>query len=106
MTPDAPRLAEVLSLYAKAPMRAGDAVLVLDGRPCMEIEGLADHWDDVVRRKMAHILCETARGQVMLAIARPDVDLSVEDYRIWRERHQALSGSEVDLLPLQALPAA
>ncbi len=66
---------------------------------------MADEWDEVLRTNTAGILRETARS-VVLAIARPGADLGVEDHRIWRELHEALRGSDVDLLPLQALPAA
>ena len=104
MTPPDSRLAEVLRLYAERPMAAGDAVLVLDSSVCMEVAGLADHWDEVLRRNTAGILRETAT-EVVLAIARPGADLLPEDYRLWRELHQEV-GHDVSLAPVQALPAA
>ena len=45
------------------------------------------------------------RREVVLAIARQGADLRVEDYRLWRELHQELRDSDVDLHPLKALPA-
>lgn len=100
-----PRVAAALRIYADHPLPAGDAVLLLDETVCMEIAGLADHWDDVLRRNMAEVLRETAHD-VVLAIARSGADLLPEDYRLWRELHQELRGSDVDLAPVQALPAA
>lgn len=71
----------------------------------LEMAGLADHWDDVVRRNTAHIVRETAR-RVVVAIARAGRDLHPEDFRLWRELHEDLRDSNVELLPVQALPAA
>lgn len=103
MTTDT-RTETALRIYADHPLEDGDAVLLLDGKVCMEVEGLADAWDDVLRTHTAGVLRETAKS-VVLAIARRGADLGVEDYRIWRELHEALRGSAVDLHPLQALPA-
>lgn len=104
MTPGG-RTTTALEIYADDPMDDGDAVFLLDGKVCMEVEGMADRWDDVLRVNTAGVLRATARS-VVLAIARPGRDLGVGDHRIWRELHDELHGSTVDLLPLQALPAA
>jgi hypothetical protein len=93
-----------LSRYAREPVRDGDAVLLLDDEVCLELEGLADAWDDEVRAGTVRIVRGTAR-RVLLAIARPGARLRPEDYRVWRELHQAV-GTEVEVLPVQALPAA
>lgn len=65
---------------------------------------MADEWDELLRVNTAGVLRETARS--VLAVARPGADLLVEDHRIWRELHDELRGSGVELLPVQALPAA
>lgn len=100
-----PRLTNVLRAYTDTPLAAGDAVLLLDGRVCMEIAGLADHWDDVMRRNTADVLRSTARD-VVLVIARPSAEPLPEDSRLWRELYEELRGSTVDLAPLEALPSA
>ena len=99
------RLTLVLDAYADDPMASGDVVLLLDDAVCMEVAGLADRWDAVVRRKTAEVLRDTAHA-VVLAIARPGADLLPQDRRLWRELHDELAGSRVQLAPLQALPAA
>lgn len=103
-TPDA-RLTLVLDAYADDPLPSGDAVLLLDDAVCMEVAGLADQWDEVMRRNTAGILRETAR-EVVLAIARPGADLLPQDRVLWRELQEELRDSPVQLAPLQALPAA
>jgi hypothetical protein len=66
---------------------------------------LADDWDDTVRRQLAAMLVGSTR-RVLLAIARDRAELQPGDYRIWRELHEQLRGSTVDLRPLRAMPAA
>ncbi len=109
LTPRSPyddeNLRKVLDLYTEDPLDDGDAVLLLDDRVCLEMAGLADHWDDVVRRNTAHVVRATAR-RVVVAIARAGRDLHPEDFRLWRELHEDLRDSDVELLPVQALPAA
>jgi hypothetical protein len=96
---------DVLRIYADAPMVDGDAVLLLDGEVCLELQGLADAWDDVGRRNLVSILVQTAT-RVRVAIARPRAELRPSDYQIWRDLHSDLAGTDVDLLPVRALPAA
>ena len=103
-TPDN-RLALVLDAYADDPMPAGDVVLLLDDAVCMEVGGLADHWDEQTRRSTAEVLRDTAQ-KVVLAIARPGADLLPQDRVLWRELSEELRDSPVQLAPLQALPAA
>ena len=103
-TPDT-RLALVLDAYADDPMPSGDVVLLLDDAVCMEVAGLADHWDSGVRRRTADVLRDAA-SVVVLGIARPGADLLPRDRVLWRELQDELQGSRVELAPLQALPAA
>lgn len=102
---DHTRLAQMLQIYADHPLPDGDVVLLLDDAVCCEVPGLADEWDDVLRRNTAKVLRETAK-RVVLAIARPQARLQSSDYQLWRELHAELRGSALDLLPLRALPAA
>ncbi|HVM26507.1 MAG TPA: hypothetical protein VM433_02420 [Mycobacteriales bacterium] len=102
---DAAALADVLRIYADDPLDDGDAVLLVDDTTCLEVEGLADAWDDVVRGNLAKALRGSA-SRVVVAIARPGGDLRPGDFRLWRELHQELRGSDVELLPVKALPAA
>ena len=95
----------VLRIYADAPMADGDAVLLLDGEVCLELQGMADEWDDLGRRSLVSVLVQTSR-RVLVAIARPRAELRPSDYQLWRDLHRDLAGSEVDLLPVRALPAA
>ena len=98
-------LSFVLQVYADEPMDDGDVVLLLDSKVCVEIEQLADEWDAQLCRNTAHILKETA-GTAVLAIARAGASLTPSDYRLWRDLHQELRDSRVDLKPLLVLPAA
>ena len=95
----------VLRIYTDAPMTDGDAVLVLDGEVCLELQGMADGWDDVGRRNLVSILVQTSQ-RVVVAIARPRAELRPSDYQLWRDLHRDLAGTAVDLLPVRALPAA
>lgn len=95
-----------LQIYADHPMPAGDTLLLLvDTRQCVEIERLATEWDDELRRNTAELLRQTAR-QVVVAISRPDRKLLPSDFQLWRDLHAELRDSEVELLPVRALPAA
>lgn len=108
MTPaaaDDPRLAEVLRLYAEHPLDDGDGVLLVDDEVCLEIAGLADQWDEVLRSRTAQLLLSTA-DRVVVAVARTGGVLRDRDYQLWRELHADLRDSRVQLLPVRALPAA
>jgi hypothetical protein len=102
---DSPRLTEVLRVYADDPLDDGDVVLLVDDAVCLEVAGLASQWDEVLRRNTGRILRETA-SRVVVAIARPGAELLPRDYRLWRELHEEVRGTAVELLPVQALPAA
>lgn len=102
MTDD--RLTDLLHVYADHPLDDGDAVLLLDDEVCLEIEGLADHWD-TVRESTARIVRDTSTSVVVL-IARPERTLRDSDYQLWRDLHQDLRDSDVQLHPVRALPAA
>jgi hypothetical protein len=105
MTENTSRLAEILCVYADHPLDSGDAVLVLDDRVCLEIEGLADHWDAVLRHNTAQVVRSTSE-RVLVLIARPQALLQDSDYQLWRDLHADLRDSVVQLLPVRALPAA
>ncbi len=98
-------LADVLSLYAEHPLADGDAILLLDGQVCMEVEGLADHWDEALRLGVTEAVRATARS-VTLAVARHRERLRDGDYQIWRELHAGLRDADINVAPLRALPAA
>jgi hypothetical protein len=105
MTENDRRLAELLCVYADRPLENGDAVLVLNDKVCFEVEGLADHWDDVLRRRTAEVVRSTS-VRVLVLIARPEGVLQDSDYQLWRDLHADLRDSVVQLLPVRALPAA
>lgn len=98
-------IATMLGIYADLPIRDGDVALLLDEKVCVEVEELAAQWDDVLRRNTVQMLRETA-SRVVVAIARVDAELLPSDYELWRELHQDLRDSGVELLPLRAMPAA
>src|SRR3954451_9045592 len=99
-------LANVLDAYVDYPLTEGDAVLLLlDTRQCVEIERLATEWDEELSRNTAEMLRQTAR-RVVVAIARRDRELLPSDFQLWRDLHADLRDSDVDLLPVRALPAA
>ena len=85
-------------------MPDGDAVLVIDDAVCMELQGLADHWDARIRRNLADILSTTCTS-VVLAVARKHGDLHPQDHAMWADLREELLGSSVTLLPLRGLPA-
>ena len=95
----------MLRTYTDAPLADGDAVLLLDGEVCLELQGMADQWDDLGRRNLVSILVQTSE-RVLVAIARPRGELRPSDHQLWRDLHQDLAGTDVDLLPVRALPAA
>lgn len=105
MTHRGDELAQVLQIYADHPLDDGDAVLLIDGEVCLEIERLADEWDEVLRSTTAQVLLSTA-DRVQVAIARPSAVLLASDYQLWRDLHADLRDSAVELLPVRALPAA
>ena len=86
-------------------MDDGDAVLLLDDEVCLEFTGMADGWDEDGRRRLVELLGATAR-RVLVAIARDRGRLLPGDYQLWRELHQDLRDTDVDLLPVRSLPAA
>lgn len=105
MTADDDRLADLLDVYADHPLDDGDVVLVLDDQVCLEVEGLAEHWDPLVRRNTAKIVRETSTS-VLVLIARAERTLLDRDYQLWRDLHADLRDTDVQLHPVRALPAA
>jgi hypothetical protein len=96
----------VLTAYSKHPLEDGDAVLLLlDTRQCLEIDGLAEEWDETLRHRTAELLRRSDR-RVVVAIARRDAELLPSDFQLWRDLHTDLRDSDVHLLPVRALPAA
>lgn len=95
----------VLRIYTDAPMADGDAVLLLDGEVCLELQRMADEWDDLGRRNLVSVLVQTSQ-RVLVAIARPRAQLRPSDHQLWRDLHCDLAGTDVELLPVRALPAA
>lgn len=102
---DEPSEEKSLRLYEDDPLCDGDALLLLDGTVCLELAGMADNWDDVGRRNLVEILTTTSR-RVQVAIAREHSNLRPGDYQLWRELHDSLRDTGVELLPVRALPAA
>ena len=100
-----PRLTDVLRIYADDPLEDGDAVLFVDDHVCLEIAGLADHWDEQMRSSLGSVL-DSAASRVVVAIARRGADLTAADYALWRDLHDELRDRDVSLLPVKALPAA
>ena len=96
---------QVLQAYVQDPLEDGDALLLLDDMVYLELQGLADAWDDVGRRTLVDLLTTTSR-RVVVAIARTGGELLPDDYRIWRELHELLRDTEVDLQPVRVLPSA
>ncbi|MCW2681539.1 MAG: hypothetical protein JWM62_2940 [Frankiales bacterium] len=94
------RLAEVLRIYADHPLDEGDAVLLIDDEVCLEIGDLAE-----LRSRSTQVLL-TAAARVQVAIARRSGVLRDSDYQLWRDLHADLRDSDVQLLPVRALPAA
>lgn len=102
---DVAREQEALQIYAEHPLDDGDTLLLLDDTVCLELTGLADHWDEVGRRNLVQVI-EAGARRVLVAIARDRARLLPGDHQLWRELHQDLRGTEVELLPVRALPAA
>jgi len=102
---DDPSEEQAFQIYENDPLADGDALLLLDGTVCLELAGLADSWDDLGRRNLVEILTTTSR-RVQVAIARERSDLRPDDYKLWRELHESLRDTGVELLPVRALPAA
>ncbi len=96
---------QALRIYTDHPLDDGDAVLLLDGTVCLELQRMADAWDDLGRRHLVDILTASSK-RVLVAIARDSARLLARDYQLWRELHEDLRGTDVELLPVRALPAA
>lgn len=99
------RARAALRIYADTPMDDGDAVLLLDDEVCLEFGGMTKGWDDESRRHLVQML-DASASRVLLAIARDGGALLPCDYQLWRELHEGLRNTRVELLPVRALPAA
>jgi hypothetical protein len=98
--------AEVLVAYDEHPMDDGDVALLTDLHVIQEIEGLADHWDPVLRRNVAHILREIGASEVVVAIARPGRELLPGDHALWADLREELLDARILVRPVIALDAA
>lgn len=94
-----------LSIFAEHPMQAGDVAILCDEGVILEIAGMADHWDQLVRDNMAVTLTEVGVRRAVIAVARPARDLRPSDHVLWAELREELLG-KVRLAPLVAIPAA
>ena len=94
-----------LAAYAEDPTAAGDLVLMLNEDVIVELEGGADHWDDM--RPFAFLRgLSGAAHRVLPAIARPGADLLDADRRLWAELRDIVSEAGMQVGALQALRAA
>lgn len=105
MTSQSIRAEQALRTYADTPMEDGDAVFLLDDEVCLEFAQFAPGWDDDGCARVVKLL-ETCASRVLLAIAREGGGLLPGDYQLWRELHEGLRGTQIELLPVRALPAA
>ena len=96
---------QALRIYDDAPLEHGDVVLLLDETFCLELEGLADDWDERGRRHLVEVVRRSAQ-RVVVAVARDRARLLPKDHQLWRDLQDDLRDSEVELPPLRALRAA
>lgn len=94
-----------LSMFSEHRMDAGDVAILCDERRILEIAGLADHWDQLLRDNMALTLTQGGVQRAVIAVARPARDLRPGDHVLWAELREELLG-KVQLAPLVAIPAA
>jgi hypothetical protein len=100
------KLADVIRIYNEYPLDNGDMVVVTDSPVVQELERMADEWDPVIRRNVAHVLREIGATEVQLLFARPDAEMLPQDHAIWADLRDELDGSGITLHPPTALPAA
>lgn len=98
-------LADILAVYDDHPMSDGDAVLLLDQKVALEVEGLADNWCAELREGIAQAVRAHSRS-VQLAVARPQRVLRPGDHALWADLREELLGDGVEVLPVFALNAA
>lgn len=96
---------QALAVYAGTPMPDSDARLLLDDDDCLDLAGLADHEDEVAGSRLLELVA-TSSTRVVVSIARRQALLRPQDFALWRDLHSALRDSDVELLPVRALPAA
>lgn len=94
-----------LDVYAEEPTAAGDLVLMFNEDVIIELEGGADHWDDMRPFTFLRGLSGAAY-RVLPAIARPGADLLDADRRLWAELREVVTEAGMEVGPLQALRAA
>ncbi len=94
-----------LTIFAEQPMEEGDVAILCDEGRILEIAGLADHWDQLLRDNMALTLTEIGVRRAVIAVARPARNLRPSDHVLWAELREELLG-KVQVVPLVAIPAA
>lgn len=96
---------QALETYEDCPTDDGDLILLLDETMVLEIEGGADHWDQI--RPLAFLTQLQGRAQRLLpCIARPGADLTASDRALWAQMREAGGQVGIEVAPLQALRAA
>jgi hypothetical protein len=95
----------VLASYRGDPIDNGDLLLITDQRLVQELAGFADVWAPHVRRAVADLLRATGATDVVVAIARPDEELLLQDHALWADLRDELEGSGIRLRPPVPLPA-
>lgn len=97
-----PRESTALDVYTEHPLQDGDVVFLIDGRCILEVNGLADHWQQA-RDGVLHTLSTNARRRVLLAVTRRGADLHGGDHALWADLRTSLADSRIEVLPVQAL---
>jgi hypothetical protein len=88
-------------------MDDGDVVVLLaEHQLVTEVAGLADAWDEVLCRNLAHVIQQLEVSEVQLAVARRDECLELHDARMVRDLTAELADTGIAVHPLIALPAA
>ncbi len=103
---DRDMFAEAIAAYEEHPMDDGDVALLTDLAMIQEVEGLADQWDPVLRRNIAHILKEIGATEVVVAIARTGRQLLPSDHALWADLREELLDAQIVVRPVVALNAA
>ena len=94
-----------LEAYGDVPTPAGDLVLLFNEEVIIELEGGADHWEQLRPFTFLREIGGSAH-RVVPAIARPGADLLDSDRTLWAELCEVVREAGVEVGPLQALRAA
>jgi hypothetical protein len=97
---------DIVSVYRDHPMHDGDVVLLIEAlHVATEIEGLADHWDQVLCRNVATVLRELGAPELQIGIARAHEVLQARDHQLLGDLREELAGSGIVVRELLVLPA-